>query len=154
MEVNFKSMKPSIKLKRFSLRGMTPLVRSHSLLIELTAVGTTLAWLYYELFKHPHIQKKLRAELNEVFGAEVQDREGRAASKILADRDEVISKLVFTTACIKETLRMHPRVSSFRYSPPGTGFTITHNGKTYDIDNYSLVINQRSIQRDKRVRLY
>lgn len=57
-------------------------------------VPSTLAWLYHELGRHPGLQDRLHAELDQVLG-------GRPVG--FAD----LSELVFTRRLIDETLRLH-----------------------------------------------
>lgn len=61
--------------------------------LETTAI--TLAWTLYLLSKHPHVERRLREELDQVLG-------GR---KPTADD---VKALQYTTQAIKETLRLYP----------------------------------------------
>ncbi|KAF4590203.1 hypothetical protein EYR40_009398 [Pleurotus pulmonarius] len=63
--------------------------------------ASTLSWLFYELGRHPEDQARMREE--------IQDLRGRLPSGTdftMAHHDS----LVFTNACIKEVLRLHPIV--------------------------------------------
>ncbi|EGD79816.1 hypothetical protein PTSG_10799 [Salpingoeca rosetta] len=59
--------------------------------------STALSWLTYNLSKHPEYQERCRQEIIEAFGDEHPD----------FDR---INELKFTTACIKESMRLYPPV--------------------------------------------
>ena len=62
--------------------------------------GNALTWLWYLVSKHPEVEAKLHAEVDAVVG----DR-----TLTLADAD----KLVYTTAVIKESMRLYPPVWLF-----------------------------------------
>ena len=62
--------------------------------------GNALTWLWYLVGKHPEVEAKLHAEVDAVLGDSVPS---------LADAD----KLVYTTAVIKETMRLYPPVWLF-----------------------------------------
>ncbi|PKK16845.1 hypothetical protein A306_00000366, partial [Columba livia] len=66
---------------------------------DTTASG--LAWLLYNLAHHPHYQERCRQEVLELLrGRDTEDIE------------EDLSRLPFTTMCIKESLRLHPPVTA------------------------------------------
>ncbi|KAM6038313.1 LOW QUALITY PROTEIN: ultra-long-chain fatty acid omega-hydroxylase [Chlamydotis macqueenii] len=64
--------------------------------------ASALAWLLYNLAHHPHYQERCRQEVRELL-------KGRDAEEI---QWEDLSSLPFTTMCIKESLRLHPPVTS------------------------------------------
>ncbi|XP_050163607.1 cytochrome P450 4F3-like isoform X3 [Myiozetetes cayanensis] len=67
---------------------------------DTTASG--LAWLFYNLAGHPEYQERCRQEVRELLaGRDTEDIEW-----------EDLSRLPFTTMCIKESLRLHPPVTA------------------------------------------
>ncbi|NXG87448.1 CP4FN protein, partial [Stercorarius parasiticus] len=67
---------------------------------DTTASG--LAWLLYNLARHPHYQDRCRQEVRELLkGRDVEEIEW-----------EDLCHLPFTTMCIKESLRLHPPVTA------------------------------------------
>ncbi|XP_027765889.1 leukotriene-B(4) omega-hydroxylase 2-like [Empidonax traillii] len=67
---------------------------------DTTASG--LAWLFYNLAGHPEYQERCRQEVREILaGRDSEDIEW-----------EDLSRLPFTTMCIKESLRLHPPVTA------------------------------------------
>ncbi|KFQ99680.1 Cytochrome P450 4F22, partial [Nipponia nippon] len=67
---------------------------------DTTASG--LAWLLYNLARHPHYQERCRQEVRQLLkGRDVEEIEW-----------EDLSHLPFTTMCIKESLRLHPPVTA------------------------------------------
>ncbi|XP_069737673.1 cytochrome P450 4F3-like [Phaenicophaeus curvirostris] len=67
---------------------------------DTTASG--LAWLLYNLARHPDYQERCRQEVQELL-------RGRQVDEI---EWEDLSRLPFTTMCIKESLRLHPPVTA------------------------------------------
>ncbi|NWU73865.1 CP4FN protein, partial [Pterocles burchelli] len=64
--------------------------------------ASALAWLFYNLARHPHYQERCRQEVQELLkGRDTEDIEW-----------EDLSHLPFTTMCIKESLRLHPPVTA------------------------------------------
>jgi len=61
--------------------------------------ATSLAWLFYNLARHPEIQNKCREEINEV----LMESDGKI-------RTDHLNKLKYLTMCIKESLRLHSTV--------------------------------------------
>ncbi|KAH9922470.1 cytochrome P450 [Fomitopsis serialis] len=69
-------------------------IKNNSCTDELSSAGT-LSFLTYYLLKHPHVIRKLREEVDEVFG----DRPPQV---------DDLGKLPYLTACLRETLRLSP----------------------------------------------
>ncbi|XP_075459823.1 ultra-long-chain fatty acid omega-hydroxylase-like isoform X2 [Ascaphus truei] len=67
---------------------------------DTTASG--LSWILYNLARHPEHQEKCREEIGEVF---------RGKDDKHLDWDD-LSQMPFTTMCIKESLRLHPPVTT------------------------------------------
>ncbi|NXJ87215.1 CP4F4 protein, partial [Trogon melanurus] len=64
--------------------------------------ASALAWLLYNLARHPQHQERCRREVRELL-------RGRDAQDITW---EDLAHLPFTTMCIKESLRLHPPVTA------------------------------------------
>lgn len=100
--------------------------------------------LFYVLSIHPKCLAKIRAEHDTVFG------EHDPQDVFLARPDETMKALVYTSACIKEALRLWPPAGSARMSH--NGFTIrTSDGDDVCVDKCVLYLCQHIIQRDRRV---
>lgn len=109
-----------------------------------------LQWAFYELSRTPKALKAIRAELDDIFGSCTAPR---IILKMLADRgSELIPKMTYTSAVIKETLRLYPPASTARTAPSGSGFNLTtQDGKQYCADNLLLYMCSFAIQRDPTV---
>jgi cytochrome P450 len=57
----------------------------------------TLAWLIWQLSRHPDVFSRMRAEIDEVVGADA-----------LPVDHEQLGRMRYTEACIHESMRMHP----------------------------------------------
>jgi cytochrome P450 len=100
--------------------------------------------LYYILSIYPTCLAKIWAEHDTIFG----DADPREV--FLARPDETVKALVYTSACIKEALRLWPPASSARMSHNGLKLT-TSEGEQICLDKCVLYINHHIIQRDPKV---
>lgn len=105
-----------------------------------------LQWLFYALSVHPKCLETIRAEHDAIFG----DSDPREV--LLAKPDETIKQLSYTSACIKEALRLWPPAGSARLSLPGTGFKVRlDDGEEVSLDGVILYVNHFLIHRDPKV---
>ncbi|KAF1950714.1 cytochrome P450 [Byssothecium circinans] len=108
--------------------------------------STLLQRLFYHLSIDPKRLQALRAEHDAVFG----DADPREV--FLARPDETIKGLTYTSACIKEILRLFPPAGSARLSVRGKGFTVRlEDGQELCLDDTILYINHFLIHRDPKV---
>lgn len=111
-----------------------------------------LQWAFYELSRNPLALNALRSELDDVFGRDPDLAVVR--DKLLSSDDDAMGRLAYTSAVIKETLRLYPPAGSARYSLPGTGFRLRlpdHHGREVDVDGLVIYNCQAIIQRDPAV---
>lgn len=100
--------------------------------------------LFYALSIHPKCLARIRAEHDEIFG----DSEPKEI--FLARPDETMKALVYTSACIKEALRLWPPAASARMSH--NGFRIrTSDGDEVCLDDCVIYLCHHIIQRDLKV---
>jgi cytochrome P450 len=113
--------------------------------------GILLAWLFYELSRSPRVLKAVRDELDELFGPDSDPAAVR--EKLLGPNgEELIHRMSYTTAVIKETLRLYPPAGTARMSPPGTGLTVrTPDGQSFCLDGTIIYNCATIIQRDRAV---
>lgn len=100
--------------------------------------------LFYALSINPDCLAKIRAEHDAIFG------DDDPKDVFLARPDETIKALVYTSACIKEALRLWPPAGSARMSH--NGFKLrTSSGDEICVDDCVLYLCQHMIQRDRKV---
>lgn len=109
-----------------------------------------LEWAIYELSRTPRALQAARDELDAVLGP---NPDPQAVCDALADRGEqLLPKLSYINAVIKETLRLHPPASTARMTAPGSGFTVSSStGEEYLVDGTVMYPCASIIQRDPNV---
>lgn len=102
--------------------------------------------LFYALSLHPKCLATIRAEHDSVFGsADPQE-------VMLARPDETMRALTYTSACIKEALRLWPPAATARRALPGTGFKVRmEDGEEVCMDGTVMYLVHYLIHRDKKV---
>lgn len=101
---------------------------------------------FYALSLHPKCLAKIRAEHDAIFGSD------DPRDVFLARPEETLKALTYTSACMKEVLRLWPPAGSARLAKPGSGFSIrTEEGEEYNVDGLVLYICHYIIQRDPKV---
>ncbi|KAF2971661.1 hypothetical protein GQX73_g1881 [Xylaria multiplex] len=95
-------------------------------------VVDTLCYIFMLLSKNPDAVRKIRKEQSEVFG---EDRS--STLRALEDNPAKVNDLVYTTAVIKETLRIFPVGFALREAPLNT--TLVYDNRSYPIDNALIV---------------
>lgn len=113
--------------------------------------GILLAWIFYEFARSPSVLKAVRDELDEIFGPSPDPATVR--ERLLAPGGEdLIQRMSYTTAVIKEVLRLYPPAGTARMAPPGSGFTVqTPEGQSYCLDGVVVYNCATTVQRDRRV---
>ncbi|KAL2834703.1 cytochrome P450 [Aspergillus pseudoustus] len=85
----------------------------------------TLCYVFIMVALHPAVVQNLREEHNQVFGSD-----SNLTKTILQQSPHKLNELVYTTAVIKETLRLFPVGFGVRKAKPGTT-TLTYNHTLY-----------------------
>lgn len=110
-----------------------------------------IQWALYQLSKSPRQRAALFAELDDVLGPDADPRAVDAQLRAPGGA-ELLSHLTYTSAVIKEALRLHPPAGSARMSPPGTNLQLTlPGGQQICPDGCVMWINAMLIQRDPAV---
>ncbi|PGH36697.1 hypothetical protein GX50_00357 [[Emmonsia] crescens] len=79
----------------------------------------TICWVFYEINKHPDILQRLRTEHDEGLGPDP-----KLANEVLQQNPHKLNELRYTTAVIKETLRIHSLANSFREGSATFNFSL------------------------------
>ncbi len=110
--------------------------------------ASTLSWSYYFLSHHPHELLRLRKELDEVFGINTTPSE---VAKNFVDDPKLHTKLDFTLAIIKESLRLEPPAAPAREAIPNYQFKTTSGKAFYPPDGTMIYISAWMLHRNPRV---
>lgn len=111
-----------------------------------------LQWAFYELSRSPRPRAALFAELDALFGPDDVAPATVAAKLLGPGGAELLNQMPYTTAVIKETLRLYPPAASVRMTPPGANFQLTlPGGQTICPDGCILYLNSFIIQRDASI---
>ena len=110
-----------------------------------------LQWAFYELHTHPHVAATLQNELESVFGPDTHPN-GVIEQLRGPEAGALLSRLPFTDALIKETLRLHPPGTTARVAPSASNTTLTlPNGDTLCVDGLCVTPRAYIIQRHPKI---
>ena len=79
------------------------------------STSSTICYILHLLSQNPDALKRIRSEHDQVFGKDVSK-----ASTMLESQPQLLNELPYTTAVIKETLRLFPPAATSRQGKPGT----------------------------------
>ena len=106
------------------------------------SMSSTICYAIYLLFRNPGTLAFLRAEHSTVFGSDFF-----AAANLLADSPHLLDRLRYTTAVIKETLRLFPPGSGIRQGAPGVDL-VGEDGTRYPTKNSLVWILHTAMHND------
>ncbi|RYP00856.1 hypothetical protein DL764_006379 [Monosporascus ibericus] len=122
-----------------------------SLLAGHDTTSTMLAYCFYELSHTPRVLDAVRDELNRLLGTE-EDPEVVRSRLVSPDGPNLINRMSYISAVIKETLRLHPPAATARYSKPGACFTVrAPAGEDHCLDGVIIYNCETLIHRDRAV---
>lgn len=107
--------------------------------------ASTLCFAYYYLWRNQATLAAIRAEHDAVLGPDV-----RKGASVIAQTPTLLNQLPYTTAVLKETLRLCPPVGSIRKSPPGSFLVQPETGKRYPIEGWMLFSCSVAVHRVER----
>lgn len=109
-----------------------------------------LQWAIYELSRTPRALEAVCDELDEILGPAVDP--ASICATLVERGEQLLPRLQYVNAVVKETLRLHPPAATVRMTPPGSGFTVrAPTGEEYNLDGTAMYSAQSIIQRDPSV---
>ncbi|XP_044724295.1 cytochrome p450 domain-containing protein [Hirsutella rhossiliensis] len=103
----------------------------------------TISYCYYLLSQNPTAMAKLRAEHTQVYGPNPIDAAQRMCEQPLS-----LNQLPYTTAVIKETLRLFPPASSFRAGASGVDLYDRKGGRRFPTEGMHIWVIHSALHRD------
>ncbi|CAN8106030.1 unnamed protein product [Discula destructiva] len=111
---------------------------------ETTAI--TLSFAIYYLSKRSNCLQKMRDEHDEVFG-----KDPSKVAELLRESPRLLSSLPYTTAAVKETLRLTAIAASIRQAPRDFFLSDPKTGAQYPTDGFILVSGVRNLHYDATI---
>lgn len=123
--------------------------KTNSVFAGHDTTASIVQWALYQLSlsSNRHMLDRIRAEHDTVFSTSNFEDVGNV---IINAPEEILGKLVYTNAVIKEALRLFPPAGTTRMSY-GENFTVEWKGKQICMDNITLYIPHYIIHRDKKI---
>lgn len=106
-----------------------------------------LSWSYYYLSLHQDHLAKLRKEHENIIG--ISTDTASIAEKITSD-PRILGKLEYTTAVMRETLRLRPIADGVRFPPPGY-IIRTATGAEFDTTGIILSTQHEGLHTNKEI---
>ncbi|PYH29382.1 cytochrome P450 [Aspergillus neoniger CBS 115656] len=109
------------------------------------STAVTIIYCLYLLSKYPDTLGTIRQEHEQIFGPDTT-----TVATQIREHPEKINQLSYTTAVIKEALRLFPPANGIRWGRPGISLTDTHStdGRTFPVDDCPVWIVHTAIQRN------
>ncbi|KAJ5358343.1 uncharacterized protein N7496_010756 [Penicillium cataractarum] len=107
-----------------------------------------LQWAFYELSRTPRALAALRVELDRVLGP---NSDPEVTADAIMSGEGKLGQLLYLSAIIKETLRLHPPAGTSRFVAPGSDFGLHTSQGVLRVDGAIIFLNHFSIQRDPAV---
>ncbi|KAI1410545.1 cytochrome protein [Hypoxylon sp. FL1857] len=108
------------------------------------STSSTICYCFYLLQSHPEAMAKLRAEHDAVFGTNITE-----TANMMRERPHLLNQLPYTTAAIKESLRLFPPASAMRGGQPGV-YLQDDKGNRYPTEGTNMWILHSAVQRNPK----
>jgi cytochrome P450 len=104
--------------------------------------SSAIVYCFHLLSKNPSTMKLLREELESVFGSDAS-----TIPSMIASNANLLSKLSYVTAVIKEAMRLFPGASGIRRGIPGVDL-VDEDGTRYPTEGKTIWILHQELQRN------
>lgn len=108
------------------------------------STASTICYCFYLLQRHPEALDKVRAEHDTVFGTNIN-----STADTIRQNPHLLNQLPYTTAVIKEVLRLFPPASAMRGGLSGVNITDTA-GNQYPTEGMNIWILHPAVQRNPK----
>lgn len=95
--------------------------------------ASTVSFAYSRLYRHPEVLTSTRAEHDQVLGPDTSQALAR-----LTENPNLLNQMPYTSAVIRETLRLYPPGATARVGVPGGFLTDPATGKVYPTEGMTL----------------
>ncbi|KAJ5721974.1 hypothetical protein N7488_000009 [Penicillium malachiteum] len=102
--------------------------------------ASAIIYMLYLLSKHPDVLARVRAEHDGLFGMS-------NPSEALIENPEIVNRLPYTHAVLKETLRLFPPANGMREGLPGVSIRDEH-GRSFPADGFHIWVVHTAVQRN------
>ena len=96
--------------------------------------SSTVCYILYQLSVHPDVLNRVRAEHSEILGPEPS-----LAANQICEAPYLLNQLPYTTAALKESMRLFPAASTTRRGEPSFKISDPRNGLHYPADPDMLI---------------
>ena len=96
--------------------------------------SSTVCYIFYLLSVHPNVLNRVRVEHNKVLGPDPS-----LAANQICEAPYLLNQLPYTTAALKESMRLFPAASTTRRGEPSFTITDPRNGLHYPADPDMLI---------------
>jgi len=111
-------------------------------------VAVIMQWTFYELSRTPHALAAVRAEMDAILGSAASP--AAVQEKLLSMGEEALSRMTYTSAVLKEILRLYAPASTVRKATEGAVLTLP-DGTQLKADGMILFSNLTMIHKDPKV---
>jgi cytochrome P450 len=114
--------------------------------------STMLQWLYYDLSLHPDALSRVRDEQRSIFGPSKDSAayHSRVEALFTSQPDTILASMPYTTAAIKETLRLHNIASGSKGVPASANLDAKdRNGKSWDLSGHTVYMPAQLYHRNE-----
>ncbi|EWC44990.1 hypothetical protein DRE_01049 [Drechslerella stenobrocha 248] len=107
--------------------------------------SSTICYIFHKLAEKPEQMARARKELDEIFGTDPDN-----AGRMLKENPQLMNKMEYCTAVIREVLRMYPPGSTVRQGEKGFYVKDPKTGQLYPTDGFLVWVVSVAVQLDDK----